>query len=126
MPDWAGYVKTAYYKELGPLDNDWLYTRAASIAYQIYMKKKVGVNTLRKHYGTNARRGTKTEHHALAAGKNIRYALMQLEAAKIVGTARYESDDGVSIIMGKCLTTKGITDMDRIASQIVKENKRRA
>ena len=34
-------------KELAPYDQDWLYTRAASIAYQIYMRKKVGVNGMR-------------------------------------------------------------------------------
>ena len=71
-------VKTACYKELNPLNNDWLYTRAAAICYQLYMRQKVGVKGLRKHFGGKARRGVKTEHHRMAAGKNIRYCLEQL------------------------------------------------
>ena len=118
-------MKTACFKELGPYDKDWLYTRAASIAYQMYMRQKVGVKGLRKHYGTKERRGTRTEHVRMAAGKNIRYCLIQLEAAGLVGTAKYESEEGTSITMGKSLTPKGITDMDRIASQIVKELKKK-
>jgi len=89
------------------------------------MRQKVGVKTLRKHYGGNQRNGTCTEHYRLAAGKNIRYCLIELEKAGLVGTAKFESDDGASITMGKSLTKKGITDMDRIASAIVKELKKK-
>merc|ERR1712110_890593 len=84
MPDWAQYVKTGCQKELSPYDKDWLYTRAASIAYQLYMRKKVGVNGLRKHYGTKMRPGTKPEHNRKAAGKNIRFCLIQLEEAVLL------------------------------------------
>jgi ribosomal protein S19E (S16A) len=88
------------------------------------MRQKVGVNTLRKHYGVNQRNGTNTEHTRMAAGKNIRYCLIQLQAAGLVGTVRFETDEGGSHLMGKCLTKKGTTDMDRIASQIIKELKK--
>merc|ERR1711907_518835 len=50
MPEWAQYYKTACFKDLAPYDPDWLYIRAASVAYQLYVRGKVGVNTLRKHY----------------------------------------------------------------------------
>ena len=33
VPAWAKYVKTSSARELAPYDDDWLYTRAASIAY---------------------------------------------------------------------------------------------
>ena len=120
MPDWAVYYKTGCFKDLAPYDTDWLYIRAASIAYQLYMRGKVGVNTLRKHYGKKQRNGTCTEHSRIAAGKCIRYALQQLEAAGLVGKVTYEGDDSV---LGKMLTKKGTTDMDRIASQIAKDAK---
>ena len=68
-------VKTAFYKELNPLNNDWLYMRAAAICYQLYMRQKVGVKGLRKHFGGKARRGTRKEITKMAAGKNIRYCL---------------------------------------------------
>lgn len=89
------------------------------------MRKKVGVNGLRKHYGGKARRGTRSETTQKANGKNIRYCLIALEEAGLVGTVKLESDEG-SITMGKSLTKKGTTDMDRIASQILKDQKKRA
>merc|ERR1712167_412078 len=81
VPEWAQYYKTACFKDLAPLDDDWLYVRAASVAYQLYMRGRVGVNGLRRHYSTGKRNGTRTEHTTPAAGKCIRYALQQLEAA---------------------------------------------
>ena len=115
-------MKTACFKELGPLDQDWLYVRAASIAYQLYMRGKVGVGGLRKHYSENQRRGTMKEHTRAAAGKNIRYALQQLSAIGLVGDLKYEESDHIS---GKMLTKKGYTDMDRIAKQIASGNKKK-
>lgn len=114
-------MKTACFKELPPIDHDWLFYRAASVAYQLYMRQKVGVNTLRKHYGGRQRKGTLTEKTRMSAGKNIRYCLIELEKAGLVGTAKFESEEGVSITMGKSLTKKGVTDMDRIAVQLIKE-----
>ena len=45
-------MKTAHWKEMGPYDPDWYYTRAASVARQVYLKQGVGVGKLRKIYGT--------------------------------------------------------------------------
>ena len=89
------------------------------------MRGKVGVNTLRKHYGSRQRRGTCTEHNRLSAGKAIRYCLIELEKAGLVGKISYETDEGGSAVIGKALTKKGTTDMDRIASQIAKDAKGR-
>jgi len=111
-------------KDLSPYDPDWLYTRAASVAYQLYMRKKVGVNTLRKHYGTKQRFGTCTERHRLVAGKCIRYCLIQLEQAQLVGKMHYESKDGTQVQSGKALTKKGTTDMDRIAREIANRSRK--
>merc|ERR1719443_690778 len=124
IPGWAKYAKTSAARELAPYDDDWLYHRAASVAYQLYMRKKVGVNTLRKHYGGNKRYGTCTEHFLKASGKNIRYCLAQLEESGLVGKAQLVSQDAANIVIGKSLTKKGTTDMDRIATQILKEKKK--
>ena len=112
------YYKTACYNDLAPYDQDWLYVRAASIAYQLYMRQKVGVLTLRKHYGGKQRRGTCKEISRIAAGKCIRYCLIELEKAALVGKMTYETKDGQSVLNGKALTKKGTTDMDRIAREI--------
>ena len=87
------------------------------------MRQKVGVKGLRKHYGGKDKSSTETEHTRLATGKNIRYCLIQLEKAGLVGTVKLESEEG-SITMGKSLTKRGTTDMDRIASSILKEHKK--
>merc|ERR1712113_1077975 len=125
MPEWVTYYKTACFKDLAPYDPDWLYIRAASIAYQLYMRGKVGVNTLRKHYSGKHRRGTLTEHSRLTAGKCIRYCLLELERAQFVGKMQVESDNGSTIVVGKSLTKKGTTDMDRIAASIIKDKRKR-
>jgi len=87
------------------------------------MRKKVGVNGLRKHYGTKCRRGTKRPKNRKGAGKNIRFCLIQLEDAGLVGTTKFYSQEGATVTMGKALTKKGIMDMDRIAAQTGKKNK---
>jgi len=51
--------------------------------------------------------------------------MVQLEQAGLVGKLSYENDDGSSVVNGKTLTKKGTTDMDRIASQISKELKKK-
>ena len=89
------------------------------------MRQKLGVKGLRKHFGGKARRGTRTETTRLATGKCIRYCLIQLEAAGLVGTAKFESSvDGKSVVMGKSLTKKGIMDMDRLASSYSKKQQK--
>ena len=82
------------------------------------MRQKVGVKGLRKHYGGKVKSsGVNREHTRKAAGKNIRYCLEQLMQAGVVGETKYQSEEGSTITMGKSLTKKGITDMDRIAVQ---------
>ena len=68
-------MKTACFRDLSPYDQDWLYTRAASVAYQLYIRGKVGVSALRTHYGGKARRGVNPPHHRKSSGKIIRYCL---------------------------------------------------
>jgi len=92
------------------------------------MRGKVGVNTLRKHYGGNQRNGAETEHARMAGGKNIRYCLKQLEDAGLIGLVKYQFQDSdnktLDVTLGKQLTKKGTTDMDRIAAQLIKESRK--
>lgn len=98
--------------------------RAASIAYQLYIRGKVGISALRTHYGGKQRNGVRPPHHRQGTGKVIRYCLKQLEDAGLVGLVKFQQEDGTETIDKKILTKKGTTDMDRIASQIVKEKKK--
>ena len=51
FPEWVDVVKTASSKELAPYDQDWYYTRCASLARHIYIRAPVGVSTVCKIYG---------------------------------------------------------------------------
>merc|ERR1712204_119131 len=59
IPKWSDYVKTAKYRELPPLDPDWLYTRAASMVRKIYIRRGIGVQAFRKIYGNKQRGGAR-------------------------------------------------------------------
>ena len=83
------------------------------------------MNSLKDHYGGRQRRGVIREHHRRSAGKIIRYCLQQLEEMNLVGQVKYETEEGVAQTMGKTLTKKGYTDMDRIASQLIKDKKKK-
>ena len=82
------------------------------------------MSALKSHYGGKQRNGVRPPKHHQGAGKVIRYCLKQLEDAGLVGLVKYQSEDGREQAAGKTLTKKGITDMDRIASQLVKDKKK--
>merc|ERR1712216_719713 len=109
VPKWADLVKTGHFKELAPYDEDWFYIRAASIARKIYLRPGVGIGALRHWYGGCHRRGTRTSKHATASGAVIRNAIRQLEALSLVDL----NTDG-----GRSITSKGRSEMDRIAGSI--------
>merc|ERR1712070_10689 len=108
-PSWVDLVKTAPHKELAPLDPDWYYIRAASVARQIYLRGGRGVGGLRKLYGGKARRGARPNHHAKASGAVLRHILAQLEELKILEA----HPKG-----GRAITADGQRDLDRIAGRI--------
>merc|ERR1712020_785678 len=51
VPEGSDIVKTSVAKELAPYDEDWYYTRLASVARHLYMRAPVGVKTITKIYG---------------------------------------------------------------------------
>ena len=52
VPEWVDLVKDGVAKELAPYDEDWFYTRTASVARHLYIRAPVGVGTVRKIYGS--------------------------------------------------------------------------
>merc|ERR1712064_253682 len=57
LPEWVDLVKTNVAKELAPYDEDWYYTRIASLARHIYIRSPVGVSTMTKIYGVRRNNG---------------------------------------------------------------------
>merc|ERR1739848_771420 len=110
LPEWVDIVKTNVAKELAPFDEDWYYTRLASLARHIYIRSPVGVSTVCKIYGVRRNNGSASSHWSAGSGTIARKALQTLEQLKMV-----EKDPNG----GRRLSSQGRRDMDRIAAQMV-------
>ena len=111
LPEWVDVVKTRSSKELAPYDQDWYYTRVASLVRHIYIRSPVGVNTVCKIYGGRANNGCLPSHWCPGSGSIARKALQTLEQLKMV-----EKDPNG----GRRITSQGRRDLDRIAAQVAK------
>merc|ERR1712189_49885 len=109
VPEFVEIVKTSKAHELGPLDPDWFYVRAASVARHVYLRPNVGVGAVRKIYGGAKRNGTRPNHFCLSSS-NVAKVLQSLEGIKIVT----KDANG-----GRSIAPTGRRDMDRIAGQCV-------
>merc|ERR1712184_68625 len=114
LPEWVDLVKTNVAKELAPYDEDWYYTRLASMARHIYVRSPVGVATMTKIYGVRRNNGSCPSHWRRGSGSIARKGLQALEQLKLV-----EKDSNG----GRKLTSQGRRDLDRIAAQIKQANK---
>lgn len=111
-PEGSEFWKTAFYKELAPIDNEnFWYIRAASLLRKINKYGPIGVNKLRKKYGGRNRRGPGRNHSAKGAGKIIRVALQQLEAANLLKIDERK---------GRKLSPEGISLLERTAYSILR------
>merc|ERR1719266_141312 len=115
LPEWVDIVKTNVAKELAPYDEDWYYTRLASMARHIYVRSPVGVATMTKIYGVRRNNGSCPSHWRRGSGSIARKGLQNLEQLKLV-----EKDANG----GRKLTSHGRRDLDRIAAQIVQAGKK--
>jgi len=112
-PSWAFLVKTGSYKNGLPEDPDWWYVRAASILRKLYKRRSpVGIERLRTAYGGRKRRGSAPDHFSKGSGSVISEILKQLEEAGLVEQAPKK---------GRRLTSKGVSLLDNIAHQVLKE-----
>lgn len=81
------------------------YTRAASVARHIYLRKTVGVGRLRKVHGSTKNRGSRPSHHVDASGSIDRKVMQALEK---IGVLEQDEDKG-----GRRITQSGRRDLDR-------------
>lgn len=107
-PEWAADVKTGTHRQYPPIQQDWWYTRCASILRRIYIDGPVGVQRLRSLYGGKKNRGVKPDRHERGSGSIIRDALQQLEKAGFVK----------SIKGGRVVTPQGMAFLDRVATEM--------
>ena len=109
-PDWAKFVKTGHHKERPPVEDDWWFTRAASILRKVYILGPIGTNKLKVKYGGKKNRGHKPEKTYTASGNIIRKILQQLEKSELIAKSEINGHKGRKI------TTKGKKFLDNLAN----------
>jgi len=111
-PEGSEFWKTAFFKELAPLDSEnFWFIRCASLLRKINKFGPIGVNRLRKEYGGRNRRGPGLNHSAKGAGKIIRVALQQLEEANLIKTTKQD---------GRVLSPEGISLIERLSYALLR------
>ncbi|MBP2132858.1 small subunit ribosomal protein S19e [Methanomicrobium sp. W14] len=109
-PEWAEFAKTGVHKQMPPKEEDWWYTRAASVMRRVYIDGPVGVQRLRTFYGGKKNRGSKPNQFRRGSGSVTRKVLQQLEAAgyiKNTPEGRIVSPEGRKFIDGVANELKG-------------------
>ena len=122
LPKWSYIVKSSHANEVVPLDPDYMFYKAAAIARILYVtkSKSIGVGSLKSFFGKKMRRGVEPPKIMKAAGKIIREIVKQLKAN---GYVENYGTKGNAVTYGMVLTKQGRTELDKIASKIVKEQK---
>ena len=111
-PQGSEFWKTAFFKELAPIDSEnFWYIRCASLLRKIKKYGPIGVSKLRKFYGGRNRKGKGLHHSAKGSGKIIRVALQQLEKANLIKMNEKQ---------GRVLTSEGTSLLERTASGIMR------
>jgi ribosomal protein S19E (S16A) len=79
----------------------------------------LGVQTLKTLFGKKKRGSVRPPKFSTAGGKILREIVKQLKASKYIAS-RYTVKDGESHSVGLYLTPTGITELDKVASKIIK------
>jgi len=112
-PKGSEFWKTAFFKELAPLDSEnFWYIRCASLLRKVNKFGPIGVNRLRKFYGGRNRKGSGLSHSAKGSGKIVRVCLQQLENARLI--TKTEKN-------GRKLSSEGKSLLDRTSYAILRK-----
>ena len=110
-PEWAKFAKTGSHREAPPIQEDWWYTRMASLLRRIYLDGPVGVQRLRTYYGGRKNRGHKPERFRRSGGSIIRKNLQQLESLGFIQKNKSKKS-------GRIVTDEGKKFINKIISQV--------
>jgi len=111
-PEWAEYARTGRHTEKAPSQEDWWFTRAASVLRKIYVKGPMGSSRLAAEYGGYADKGSKP-NRAVKGSRNIaRKCMMQLESAGFLVSKGKE---------GRAISPSGMSLLDNAAKEVFDE-----
>lgn len=111
-PEWAEYAKTGRHTEKAPVQEDWWFTRSASILRKLYVKGPMGSSRLAAEYGGFSDKGS-MPNRAVKGSRNIaRKCMMQLEAAGLLVSKEKQ---------GRSISPAGQSLLDNAAKEVYDE-----
>lgn len=113
-PEWAEFVRTGRHTEKAPRQDDWWFTRSASVLRKLYVKGPMGTSKLAAEYGGFADRGSKPNRAVKGSRNIVRKCMIQLEAAGFLVR------DGKN---GRTISPAGMSLLDNAAKEVFDEMK---
>ena len=111
-PEWAEFVKTGVHTEKAPSQEDWWFTRSASIMRKLYVKGPMGSSKLAAEYGGYRDKGT-MPNSAVKGSRNIaRKCMIQLEQAGYLVSKDKQ---------GRAISPSGMSLLDNAAKEVYDE-----
>lgn len=111
-PEWAEYVRTGRHTEKAPVQDDWWFTRSASILRKLYIKGPMGTSRLAAEYGGYADRGSKPNRAVKGSRNIVRKCMIQLEAAGLLISVEKK---------GRTISPAGQSLLDNAAKEVYDE-----
>jgi len=111
-PEWAEFAKTGRHTEKAPVQEDWWFTRSASILRKLYVKGPMGSSRLAAEYGGFADRGSKPNKAVKGSRSIARKCMMQLEGAGYLSKKDKE---------GRTISPSGMSLLDNAAKEVFDE-----
>ncbi len=111
-PDWAEFVKTGMHTEKAPLQQDWWFTRTASVLRKVYLIGPVGSSRLAAEYGGFVDRGSRPNRAVKGSRAIARRCLIQLEKSGLVAKDKKN---------GRVITPKGQALLDKMSKEVYDE-----
>ena len=114
-PEWAEFAKTGIHTERAPVQQDWWYTRAASIMRKLYVKGPMGTSKLAGEYGGFNDRGCKPNKAVKGSRNIVRKWLIQLQDAGLLEATQDKQ--------GRKISPAGQKLLDNSAKEVFDESK---
>ena len=114
-PEWAEFAKTGIHTERAPVQQDWWYTRAASIMRKLYVKGPMGTSKLAGEYGGFNDRGCKPNKAVKGSRNIVRKCLIQLQDAGLLEATQEKQ--------GRKISPAGQKLLDNSAKEVFDESK---
>ena len=114
-PEWAEFAKTGIHTERAPVQQDWWYTRAASIMRKLYVKGPMGTSKLAGEYGGFNDRGCKPNKAVKGSRNIVRKCLIQLQDAGLLEATQDKQ--------GRKISPAGQKLLDNSAKDVFDESK---